>query len=83
MKLSTKKWNRINNVDENAMKIRPNEINTIKAKNLRMDRMAAVCWSIQPSTESMAQAVANLASVNLYLEPGEALKVWFMKTIPR
>ena len=33
MKLSTKKWNRINNVDENAMKIRPNEINTIKASN--------------------------------------------------
>ena len=53
-----------------------------QGKNLRM----AVCGSNQPSRtewECMAQAVANLASVNLYLEPGEALKVWFMKTIPR
>ena len=33
MKLSTRKWNRINNIDENAVNIRPNAIDTIKASN--------------------------------------------------
>ena len=30
MKLSTRKWNRINNVDENDITVFPNEVDTIK-----------------------------------------------------
>ena len=52
--------------------------NTIKAKKTPewTEWLLSVEASNRPGlTECMAQAVANLASVNLYLEPGEALKV--------
>ena len=46
LKLSTRKWNRLNNVDENQVDVRPTDIDTVKVSKVIPKYYNMVCISL-------------------------------------
>lgn len=46
LKLSTRKWNRLNNVDENQVDVRPTDIDTVKVSKIISKYYNMVCISL-------------------------------------
>ena len=46
LKLSTRKWNRLNNVDENQVDVRPTDIDTVKVSKVIPKYYNVVCISL-------------------------------------